>query len=110
MFKKVFFILILVAAAGFMIYKIAFNVISDENENANIRAIELYASTIRLSTVSIDNMMNENIIDYNSTDISSNVKCEKINTNATGEVTLKGCTVGNSKVKYKYTNGKAMRE
>ena len=111
MFKKAFFILILIAAAGFMIYKISRNVFTDEVDKANEKAVELYANTIKLSTVNLNNVMNENgTLSYDDKNVGTSVKCEKVNVSTTGVVELYGCTVEGSKVKYKYTNGKAERE
>ena len=59
MFKKVMFFAFCIAVGGFAIYKIANNVISDEVDNANFRAVELYANAIKLSTVNINNVMNQ---------------------------------------------------
>lgn len=111
MFKKAFFILILIAAAGFMIYKISKNVFSDEVDKANEKAVELYANTVKLSTVNLNNIMNEDsTLSYDDKNVGTSVKCEKVNVSATGIVELFGCTVDGSKTKYKYTNGKAKRE
>ena len=111
MFKKVMFFAICIAVGGFAIYKIANNVIADEVDNANERAVELYANAIKLSTVTINNVMDEGkSVDYNSIDIGTNVKCDKVRVSNIGDVELHGCTVENSKTKYKYTNGKAKKE
>ena len=111
MFKKVMFFAICIAVGGFAIYKIANNVISDEVDNANFRAVELYANAIKLSTVNINNVMNEGVNpNYDNINIGTNVKCDKINVSSIGDVELHGCTVENGKTKYKYTNGKAKKE
>ncbi len=111
MFKKVMFFAICIAIGGFAIYKISSNVIADEVDNANFRAVELYANAIKLSTVNINNVMNEGTtVDYNNIDIGTNVKCTRVNVSSIGDVELRGCTVENSKTKYKYTNGKAKKE
>ncbi len=111
MFKKAFFILICIALAGFAIYKISGNVMSDTADSANIRAIEEYANTVKLSTVNINNVMeDESGTNYDDKNIGSNVKCEKVNVSSIGVVELSGCTVDGSKEKYQYTNGKAKKE
>ena len=111
MFKKVMFFAICIAIGGFAIYKIANNVISDEVDNANFRAVELYANAIKLSTVNINNVMSEDdTVDYNKVNIGTNVKCDSVKVSSIGDVELHGCTVENGKTKYKYTNGKAKKE
>ena len=110
MFKKIMFFAICIGIGSFAIYKIANNVITDEVDNSNARAVELYANAIKLSAVNINNLMSESNIDYSNIKTSANVKCEKINVSSSGEVELRGCTVDNSKHKYIYINGKAKRE
>ena len=57
MFKKVMIFAICIGVGSFAIYKIANNVIADEVDNANARAVELYANAIKLSTVNINNLI-----------------------------------------------------
>lgn len=111
MFKRVLFILVCIFTAGFAIYMISKNVMRDTADSANIRAIEEYADAIKLSTVNINNVMNEELkLNYDDINIGTNVKCEKIDVTSAGIIELYGCTVENSKTKYKYTSGKAKKE
>lgn len=110
MLKKVMFFAICIAIGCFAIYKIAGNVIADEVDNANYKAVELYANAIRLSAMNIDSLTYDEKPDYSDVNIGTSVKCEKINVSSSGEVELRGCTVEKGKTKYKYTNGKAKRE
>ena len=55
--------------------------------------------------------MNEELkLNYDDINIGTNVKCEKIDVTSAGIIELHGCTVENSKTKYKYTSGKAKKE
>ena len=110
MFKKVMFFAFCLAVGGFAIYKIAGNVISDEVDNANYKAVELYANAIRLAAVDIDGLTYNETPDYSNVKIGTAVKCERVNVSSSGEVELRGCTVENGKTKYKYIGGKAKRE
>ena len=110
MFKKILFILVCVAILGFAVYKITGGVIVDEVDNANMAAVERYASAVKLSAVNINNVMNEGVVDYNSIDIGTSVKCDEVKVLNIGEVELHGCSIEGTSRKYKYVNGKASRE
>ena len=111
--KKSIFIVVCVLVLLFISYKIASNVIIDAVDDSNERAVELYATNIRYAYAkSYLNQITVGYIDVNNLDITStvDVKCEERFVDSSGNVELHGCSVENSKAKYKYVKGKAERE
>lgn len=108
MIKRILYILLCIAGIAFAVYKISGNVIGEEVDKANFRAVELYANAIKLATLSI-NDVTQTEIDYKSIKVATKVECETINVSYQ-TVELRKCSVEGSKKKYKYINGKASRD
>lgn len=110
--KKSVFITVSVLVIIFLGYKISSSVIKNTVDDANKRGIELYASALRYAYTNYLYKNGFEIADVNDLNVkvTTKVECEKKRITVDGDVYLEGCSVENSKEKYKYTNGSVERE
>lgn len=110
--KKSIFISIFVLVLLFISYRVVTTAINNTVDEANRKGVELYASSIKYAYTSY--IYRNGTLDVNIDDleikITVQVNCEEKKLTSSGSVELYGCTVENSKIKYKYVNGRAERE
>ena len=96
----------------FISYRVASKAVSVTIDDANTRAIELYASTIKYAYTKYiyANENNEFSIDNLNVELTVDVKCDEKSIDSRGVIELHGCTVENSKSKYGYVNGSVQKE
>ena len=110
--KKSMFITISVLLLLFISYRVASKGVTGALDDANTRAIELYASTIKYAYTKYiyENGNSDFSIDDFNIKLTVNVKCEEKQIDSRGTIELHGCTVENSKSKYQYVGGTVTKE
>ena len=110
--KKSIFITVSVLIFLFISFRVVYAIVNSTLEDGERRGVQLYASTIKyaFTEYTYRNGFSTYSVDDLNVETSTRVECEEKILYVSGDVELHGCTVENSKKKYKYVNGKVERE